>query len=114
MSGQPVRTEPPVAGPEFEPAGDPGPAAPARALPGGRTGTAPPARDDRAKWPSEAVRARLGYGTDGGRGPLPRRVAPAGAPHGNRRARLPDTRGRTPATPATPAGVATETTEDRA
>ncbi len=89
MRARPSLTEPPAAGPEFGPARGSGPV------------TRP--RGGREKWPSAAVRVRLGYGTEGGRGPLPRG-----------RARLFDHRGRTPAAPARRAGAAIETTEDRA
>ncbi|MEV7360734.1 hypothetical protein [Kitasatospora sp. NPDC091276] len=72
---------------------------------------------EREKWPPEAVRVRLGYETNGSRGPTSRKVALTGAltaaPADARRARLLDVRDHTPVTLALRAGVAIDTTEDR-
>ncbi|MFE4513010.1 hypothetical protein ACFRMQ_02275 [Kitasatospora sp. NPDC056783] len=89
MSEQPSRTEPSAAVPEF----------------GAGRGLGPVARSrgHREKWPSEAVRARLGYVTATGRGPLRRGGS-----------RLSDHCGHPPTAPAARAGAAIETTEDRA
>ncbi|MEV7186188.1 hypothetical protein [Kitasatospora sp. NPDC093102] len=114
MREQPSRTEPPDAVPEFRPDGGPGPFALLRAAPGPCPLATLRTRDGPEKWPLRAVRVRLGYGTEGGRGPLSRRVALTGGPDGSRRARPLDIRERTPATLAQRAGVAIETTEDRA
>ncbi|MFJ9446084.1 hypothetical protein ACIRRH_30130 [Kitasatospora sp. NPDC101235] len=116
MREQPSRTEPPDTVPEFRPDRGPRPLAPLHAASGTCALVTLRTRDGREKWPPEAVRVRLGYGTEGGRGPLSRRLALTGGPDGSRRARPLDIRERTrtPATLAQRAGVAIETTEDRA
>ncbi|MFE7526537.1 hypothetical protein ACFU7Y_12510 [Kitasatospora sp. NPDC057542] len=114
MRDQPSRTEPPDAVPEFRPDRGPRPSAPLRAAPGTCALVTLRTRDGREKWPPAADRVRLGYGSEGSRGPHSRRVARTGGPDGNRRARPLDIRERTPATLAQRAGVAIETTEDRA
>ncbi|MEV8324466.1 hypothetical protein [Kitasatospora sp. NPDC056731] len=72
---------------------------------------------EREKWPLEAVRARLGYETNGSHGPTSRKAALTGALDDAlddaRRARLLDVRDHTPVTLALRAGVAIDTTEDR-
>ncbi|WP_371516363.1 hypothetical protein [Kitasatospora sp. NBC_01300] len=72
---------------------------------------------EREKWPPEAVRVRLGYETNGSRGPTSREAsltgALTGAPADARRARLLDVRDHTPVAPAPRAGAAIDTTEDR-
>ncbi|MFF3002803.1 hypothetical protein ACFVTF_08365 [Kitasatospora sp. NPDC057940] len=68
---------------------------------------------EREKWPPEAVRVRLGYETNGSRGPTSREAALTGAPADARRARLLDVRDHIPVAPAPWAGAAIDTTEDR-
>lgn len=111
---QPSRTEPPDTVPEFRTGRGPGPSASGQVAPGSRAVVTPRTGDEHERWPPRAVPVRLGYGTEGGRRPLPRGAAPTGDRDGNRRARPLDICDRTPVTPAARAGVAIETTEDRA
>ncbi|MFD4657397.1 hypothetical protein ACFWP2_17435 [Kitasatospora sp. NPDC058444] len=112
MREQPSRTEPPDTVPEFRTGRGAGRSAPPRVVPGSRTAGTPRTRDGHERWPPRALPVGLGYGTEGGRGPLSRRAAPTGGR--DRRARPLDICDRTPVTPAARAGVAIETTEDRA
>ncbi|WP_051711974.1 hypothetical protein [Streptomyces sp. NRRL S-350] len=124
MTEQPSRIEPPAAEPEFRRVA--GAVVPGRAADVPHrvplaplvscTAITPRTCAERTEWPPEAVRARLGYVTEGSRSGIPRWIPGRGGPAGVRRARarLLDICERTPATPAPRAGVAIDTTEDRA